>query len=141
MDYKRLLTQVERTLEQIDTSDSLTVTVAQIGETIAANFRDELGITGGRVYEARDDAFELVGRFGQQHEGELNIEVPKDYKPIELVLENGIVVMDPTDPGFDPVSKGSSARSASARLPSATRTTSWPSRSRRRWAAKTSSSR
>jgi phosphoserine phosphatase RsbU/P len=29
--------------------------------------------------------------------------VPKNYKPIELVLENGIVVMDPTDPGFDPV--------------------------------------
>lgn len=106
MDYKRLLTQVERTLEQIDTSDSLTTTVEQIGETIAANFRDELGITGGRVYRCRDDSYELVGRFGQQHEGELNIEVPKDYKPIELVLENGIVVMDPTDPGFDPVLEG-----------------------------------
>lgn len=103
MDYKRLLTQVERTLEQIDTSDSLTTTVEQIGDTIAANFRDELGITGGRVYEMRDDSYELVGRFGQQHEGELHIDVPKDYKPIELVLENGIVVMDPTDPGFDPV--------------------------------------
>lgn len=106
MDYKRLLTQVERTLEQIDTSDSLTTTVAQIGDTIAANFRDELGITGGRVYEARDDAYELVGRFGQQQEGELHIEVPKDYKPIELVLENGILVMDPDDPGFDPVLEG-----------------------------------
>jgi phosphoserine phosphatase RsbU/P len=106
LDYKRLLTQVERTLEQIDTSDSLTTTVAQIGDTIATNFRDELGITGGRVYETRDDSYELVGRFGQQHEGELHIDVPKDYKPIELVLENGIVVMDPTDPGFDPVLEG-----------------------------------
>jgi sigma-B regulation protein RsbU (phosphoserine phosphatase) len=106
MDYKRLLTQVERTLEQIDTSDSLTTTVEQIGDTIAANFRDELGITGGRVYKAQGEAYELVGRFGQQHEGELHIEVPKDYKPIELVLENGIVVMDPTDPGFDPVLEG-----------------------------------
>src|SRR6185436_268054 len=42
------------------------------------------------------------GRFGGAHEGALNIEVPKDYKPVELVLENGIVVMDPTDPGVDP---------------------------------------
>lgn len=106
MDYKRLLTQVERTLEQIDTSDSPTTTVAQIGDTIAANFREELGITGGRVYEARDDSYELVGRFGQEHEGELHIDVPMDYKPIELVLENGIVVMDPSDPGFDPVLEG-----------------------------------
>ncbi|MFP5245438.1 MAG: PP2C family protein-serine/threonine phosphatase, partial [Thermoanaerobaculia bacterium] len=103
MDYKRLLTQVERTLEQIDTSDSVGVTVAQIGETIAANFRDELGITGGRVYEAREDFYELVARFGESHGGEIGIAVPNHYKPIELVTENGIVVMDPTDPGFDPV--------------------------------------
>jgi sigma-B regulation protein RsbU (phosphoserine phosphatase) len=101
MDYKRLLTQVERTLEQIDTSESTTVTVAQIGETIATNFRDELGITGGRVYENRDDAYELVGRFGEDHSGELGITVPREYRPVSLVLENGIVVMDPSDPGFD----------------------------------------
>ncbi|HEX8618272.1 MAG TPA: PP2C family protein-serine/threonine phosphatase [Thermoanaerobaculia bacterium] len=99
MDYKRLLTQVERTLEQIDT----TADVAQISETIATNFRDELGITGGRVYRLRDDSYELMARFGESQEGQLGIDVPKSYKPIELVTENGIVVMDPTDPGFDPV--------------------------------------
>ena len=103
MDYKQLLTQVERTLEAIDTTDSPSTTAAQIGETIAANFREELGITGGRVYESRDECYELVGRFGARHEGELGIDVPKDYKPIELVLENGIMVMDPSDPGFDPI--------------------------------------
>jgi phosphoserine phosphatase RsbU/P len=106
LDYKRLLTQVERTLEQIDTTDSTTTTVEQIGETIAANFREELGITGGRVYETRDEFYELVGRFGESHEGELGIDVPKNYKPIELVLENGIVVMDPSDPGYDPILEG-----------------------------------
>jgi sigma-B regulation protein RsbU (phosphoserine phosphatase) len=103
MDYKRLLTQVERTLEEIDTTDSPSSFVERIGETIATNFRVELGITGGRIYESRDDCYELVGRFGQQHEGEIGITVPKDYKPIELVVENGIVVMDPTDPGYDPI--------------------------------------
>jgi sigma-B regulation protein RsbU (phosphoserine phosphatase) len=102
MDYKRLLTNVERTLEQIDMTESMSTSVTQIAETIASNFRDELGITGGRIYEARDETYELVGRFGQKHEGALNIEVPKDYKPVELALENGIVVMDPTDPGVDP---------------------------------------
>lgn len=104
MDYKRLLTQVERTLEQIETDESPTTTVAQLAETIALNFRDDLGITGGRVYERRDDdCYELAARFGLEHGGALGINVPKDYKPIELVLENGIVVMDPTDPGIDPV--------------------------------------
>jgi sigma-B regulation protein RsbU (phosphoserine phosphatase) len=102
MDYKRLLTQVERTLEQIDTSDSRSTTISQLAETIAMNFREELGITGGRVYEMRDDFYELVSRFGPVQDGPLGIEVPLDYKPIQLVMENGIVVMDPTDPGVDP---------------------------------------
>lgn len=104
MDYKRLLTQVERTLEQIEGADDTSTTVEQIAATIATNFRDELGITGGRVYENRDEGFyELVGRFGEIHVGELGIMVPVEYKPIELVVENGIVVMDPNDPGIDPI--------------------------------------
>lgn len=103
MDYKQLLTQVERTLEAIDTSDSRSDTVSQIAETIARNFRVELGITGGRVYEVRDDSYELVARFGEVQDGPLGIDVPLDYKPVQLVVENGIVVMDPNDPGVDPV--------------------------------------
>ena len=104
MDYKRLLTQVERTLEQIESAESTRFTIEQIADTIAANFRVELGITGGRIYECNDENnYELVSRFGVRHEGALGIVVPKDYKPIELVLENGVVVMDPNDPGVDPV--------------------------------------
>jgi sigma-B regulation protein RsbU (phosphoserine phosphatase) len=103
MDYKQLLNKVERTLEQIETTDGMTQTIQQVGETIAANFQEELGITGGRVYECRDDYYELVGRFGQSHEGELGILIPKDYRPIQLANENGIVVMDPNDPGVDPI--------------------------------------
>jgi sigma-B regulation protein RsbU (phosphoserine phosphatase) len=71
---------------------------------IATNFRDELGITGGRIYEARgDDTFELVGRFGDAHDAPLGMSVPRAYRAVELVIENGIIVMDPDDPGFDPV--------------------------------------
>src|SRR3954454_15498167 len=104
MDYKRLLTQVERTLEQIEAAESTRFTIEQIGETIATNFSDELGITGGRVYELNDEkSYELVGGFRGLHDGPLGISVPRDYKPIELVLENGVVVMDPNDPGVDPI--------------------------------------
>jgi len=103
VDYKSLLTKVERTLEQIESAESMRFTVEQIAETIAANFRDELGITGGRIYERNDDenCYELVSRFGMTGDGVLGIAVPKDYRPIELVIENGIIVMDPSDPGVD----------------------------------------
>jgi len=104
LDYKRLLTQVERTLEQIENTESTRFTIEQIGQTIATNFREELGITGGRIYELTDEnCYELVGRFGVYTDGPLGITVPRDYKPIELVLENGVVVMEPNDPGVDPV--------------------------------------
>jgi len=104
MDYKRLLTQVERTLEQIEATESTRFTIEQIGQTIATNFREQLGISGGRIYELTDEnCYELVGRFGVYNEGPLGITVPRDYKPIELVLENGVVVMEPNDPGVDPV--------------------------------------
>lgn len=104
MDYKRLLTQVERTLSTIENARTRRLTVEQIAETIAANFRDQLGITGGRIYEATgENTYELVGRFGAAPEEALGIILPKDYKPIERVLENGIVVMDPGDPDLDPI--------------------------------------
>ena len=103
MDYKRLLTKVEKTLEQIETSTSTKNAISRIAETIAANFREELGITGGRIYAFSDEnTYELVGRFGAS-EGALGIQVPRDYKPVQLVLESGIVVMDATDSGYDPV--------------------------------------
>ncbi|HEX7708283.1 MAG TPA: PP2C family protein-serine/threonine phosphatase [Thermoanaerobaculia bacterium] len=103
MDYKKLLTQVERTLGQLDESQSVMSTISDIAQTIAANFREELGITGGRIFAERDDTYELVGRFGEHHEALLNIEVPRGYRPIELVLDGGIVVMDRNDKGIDPV--------------------------------------
>jgi len=104
VDYKRLLTTVEQTLAQIESAGTRRLTIEQIADTIATNFRDELGITGGRIYELNDEnSYELVGRFGVSHDGPLGISVPKDYKPIELVLENGVVVMEPNDPGVDPV--------------------------------------
>jgi sigma-B regulation protein RsbU (phosphoserine phosphatase) len=105
VDYKNLLRKVEKTLEQIENAETTRFTIEQLAETIAANFREELGITGGRIYERNDDenCYALVGRFGIAKEGALGIAVPKDYRPIELVIENGVIVMDPSDPGVDPV--------------------------------------
>jgi sigma-B regulation protein RsbU (phosphoserine phosphatase) len=107
LDYKRVLTKVEKTLAQFETGAASGSSLAKLAHVIATNFRDELGITGGRIYEARgDDRFQLIDRFGVAHESVLGITVPRNYRPIELVLENGVVVMDPTDPGVDPVLEG-----------------------------------
>jgi len=102
MDYKILLSKVEKTLAQIESAADRRLTIEQIAQTIATNFREELGITGGRIYEdTGEDTYELVARFGASKDGALAISVPKNYKPLELALENGVVVMDRDDPGVD----------------------------------------
>lgn len=107
VDYKRLLTQVERTLSTIENAGTRRLTVEQIGETIATNFRDELGITGGRIYEETgDNCYEIVGRFGVAGQETLGMRVPNDYKPIQDAVENGIVVKDANDPDLDPILEG-----------------------------------
>ncbi len=103
MDYKSLLYQVEKTIASIDNSVDPRATISLAAEMIATNFL-ELGINGGRLYECRDDnKYELIEWFGSASNGELGIVVPRNYKPIELTLENGAVVMDRSDPGVDPI--------------------------------------
>ena len=103
MDYKALLTQVQKTIATLETSSDARSVISSAAEAIVRNFPHELGITGGRLYECRNDVYELIHRFGQSVEGELGILVPRDYLPISLTLENQSVVMEPTDPGVDPV--------------------------------------
>jgi phosphoserine phosphatase RsbU/P len=105
MDYKTLLSQVQKTITSIEGTVDHGRTIVAAVETIATNFR-QLGITGGRLYELRDGMYELVHRFGESTGGTLGILVPQGYRPVELTLEQGAIVMEPTDPGVDPVLEG-----------------------------------
>lgn len=103
LDYKALLTQVQKAIASVNVTADTRASISALAQTLARDLSKELGITGGRLYECRPDGtFELIERFGDSSGGELGIVVPKDYKPLELILENGIVVMDPTDPGINP---------------------------------------
>jgi phosphoserine phosphatase RsbU/P len=105
MDYKTLLSQVQKTITSIEGSVDHGRTIVAAVETIATNFH-QLGITGGRLYELRDGMYELVHRFGESTDGALGILVPQGYRPVELTLEQGAIVMEPTDPAVDPVLEG-----------------------------------
>ncbi|HUF16616.1 MAG TPA: PP2C family protein-serine/threonine phosphatase [Thermoanaerobaculia bacterium] len=96
--------QVQKTIAVLETSEDARTTISSVADTIASSFQDELGITGGRLFEYRDDGtYQLVHRFGENTSGQLGIIVPRDYRPLEKALENGAVVMDRTDQGIDPI--------------------------------------
>ncbi|MGK2857262.1 MAG: PP2C family protein-serine/threonine phosphatase [Thermoanaerobaculia bacterium] len=102
MDYKGLLRQIEITMREIESSEEAASTISNVARTIIKNFRDQLGLSGGRLYVLRDDQYELIQRVGTSSQNELGIQVPADYAPIAAAIENGVILMEPNDPAVDP---------------------------------------
>jgi hypothetical protein len=100
-DYRSILHQIQKTIHDLDLSGEGPVAIGELAEKIATNFQ-ELGITGGRLYEYRGEEYELIHRFGTRVVEQLGIVVSDEYRPIRLLLENGVIVMDPNAPEVDP---------------------------------------
>jgi sigma-B regulation protein RsbU (phosphoserine phosphatase) len=103
MDYKGLLRQIEITIREIDSSEEAASTISNVARTVIKNFREQLGLSGSRLYVLRDDQYELVQRVGTSSQQELGIQVPANYAPIAAAIENGVILMEPNDPAVDPV--------------------------------------
>jgi phosphoserine phosphatase RsbU/P len=98
---KSLFRRVERTLGVIQQSEDILGTIRNVAGFMMANFRDELGIMGGRIYKLEGDAYELVQVFGSVTEQPVGTRVPRDYIGIQDTLDSGVVVQDRRAPGLD----------------------------------------
>ncbi len=101
VNYQRLMKKVEQVVAAMDRADDNGATIHTLLQIIIEKFRDELGITGGRLYQRRGDAYVLQSSFGLAKEPPRNFRVPLSYAPIQLVLEEGTVYMDADDPRMD----------------------------------------
>lgn len=99
---KSLFRRVERTLDAIEHGGSILETISNVAEHMAVNFRDDLGIVGGRIYQLEGSSYELVTTFGTAAAVPAGFEVPRHYAAIEAVLDSGLVVMDRNAPELDP---------------------------------------
>ena len=99
---KSLFRKVEKAIEAIERSPDAASTVAETASAVIENFREDLGVRGGRLYERRDGGYELTKTFGGVRELPAGIFVPDAYPPVQRVLDDGVVVMDLTAPGVDP---------------------------------------
>jgi sigma-B regulation protein RsbU (phosphoserine phosphatase) len=98
---KSLFRKVERAIEAIERSTDASSTITDTAGAIIENFREELGVRGGRLYERRDGGYELTRVFGGAVAAP-GIFVPDSYPPVQQVLDGGVVVLDLTAPGVDP---------------------------------------
>jgi sigma-B regulation protein RsbU (phosphoserine phosphatase) len=98
---KSLFRKVERAIEAIERSPDASSTITDTAGAIIENFREELGVRGGRLYERRDGGYELTRVFGGAVAAP-GIFVPDAYPPVQQVVDEGVVVSDLTAPGIDP---------------------------------------
>jgi sigma-B regulation protein RsbU (phosphoserine phosphatase) len=106
VNYRTLMKKVEQVVAAMDRTEGdraeeLGTTIHKVIETIIAKFRAELGIYGGRLYRRRGAYYVLEATFGDAKEVPSGLKVPKSYRPIELLLEQGAVYMDAGDERID----------------------------------------
>jgi sigma-B regulation protein RsbU (phosphoserine phosphatase) len=101
VDYRRLMKKVERFVDAIERSDDLATTIQAVSAALVAAFRAELGILGGRLYRREGSSYALQATFPDAKPIE-GVRVPRSYRPIELLLETGVLYMQPGDPALDP---------------------------------------
>lgn len=101
VNYRGLMKKVEQVVAAMDRADDIGATIHTLLQIIIDKFQDELGITGGRLYQRRGDVYALQSTFGEAKEAPRNFRVPLSYAPIQLVLEEGAVYMGADDPRMD----------------------------------------
>lgn len=101
VDYPLLMKKIERLVEAVEREDDLSDTVQTSMNRLIAEFRDELGVFGGRLYHRDGEDYVLTSTFGEADDSSLGLEVPHTYPPIEVLLERGAVYMDGDDPRRD----------------------------------------
>jgi sigma-B regulation protein RsbU (phosphoserine phosphatase) len=98
---RSLFHRVEDALEAISLGSNPLETVHDTAEFLAANFADDLGIKGGRIYVHTDGSYELVKGFGDAMKAPIGLRVWKTYPPFEEMLDTGVVIMNRDDDRLD----------------------------------------
>jgi len=99
--YKTLYRKLEDAVARIERVDDVASMLENILEHLLEQFADELGFEGGRIYSRQSDDFVLCCGFGSSRGAPRGLRVPRDYPPHRRLLEDGIVIMQRGERGFD----------------------------------------
>jgi sigma-B regulation protein RsbU (phosphoserine phosphatase) len=102
IDYRELMKKVERVVAAIERADDVGQTIRLVIERLIAEFRNELGIYGGRLYRRQGKYYVLESTFPEGKRGPVGLRVPRSYPPTQRLLEQGTIYVTPDDPGVDP---------------------------------------
>ena len=93
--------RVERLVGGIQRADDIETSIRGLASEIIGQLRDELGLVGGRLYQRQQNDYVLRTTFGEAKPVEPGLLMPRAYAPIDACVTNGVVYMEPEDPGVD----------------------------------------
>ncbi|NOZ93327.1 MAG: PP2C family protein-serine/threonine phosphatase [Acidobacteria bacterium] len=98
---RSLFRRIEKALETIARGSTPLETIRDTAQFLVDNFSEDLGIQGGRIYARQDEAYELVETFGTVSRAPIGLCVDRHYSGMEILLDEGSVVMALSDSGLD----------------------------------------
>lgn len=100
MQHKTLFRKLERTLRKIEGSSDQLATTAEILRRLVDDFRDDLGLVGGRIYARQDDAY-VLDREYPAGRARMGFRIPAAYPVIQELATQGYVYRGVDDPDVD----------------------------------------
>ena len=98
--HKAWYRKLERTLDAIERSHDMADMLSAALSSIVRDFREELGVVGGRLYERKGSRYVLMHQTGKSR-APIGYKIPIHYAPIKTLLQTGYILMRESDPGFD----------------------------------------
>ena len=101
--YRSFWRKLDARLSTVAILPDLADTLDSILATLLRDFRPELPIVAGRIYEKVGENQYVLRRWhGSRSSLEVGYSVPVSYPVIQTLLERGLVIMRESDPEFDP---------------------------------------
>ena len=105
-DYKALFRKLDAAIGQIDRIDDPGETVFACLKLLVENFSQDFGFVGGRIYTRSGEDYVLQKLHGESRGATVGYVVPSTYEPVQALLREGVLIMRPEDPGFNPEIEG-----------------------------------
>ncbi|MCI0412709.1 PP2C family protein-serine/threonine phosphatase [bacterium] len=105
MDHRTLLIKLENTLRKIESSPAIGAMLQGILTSIIQELGPELGIRGGRVYEAANRHYQLISQSGDSQAPD-NFSISMEYPCVQVLKQEGQILANESHPCFDPEIEG-----------------------------------
>jgi sigma-B regulation protein RsbU (phosphoserine phosphatase) len=101
--YRSFWRKLEATLGAIKAKPNVAATLDQIIQVLLRDYRQDLHMVAGRLYEKVDaDRYVLRRWHGENTPAKVGYTVPITYPAVQILLDRGLLIMKETDPEFDP---------------------------------------